>query len=122
MCSNTCRLALHMEEQTQPQNVEKPVLQEPESEAAPARRRGRPKGSKNKRTDALDAARAVTGDRIRAALGPDAFTGDAWEFLVSLYADTRLDKELRLRAAATAIKYERPALQATELTGANGSP
>jgi hypothetical protein len=89
---------------------------------APKRKPGRPAGSKNKRTDALDAARASTGDKIRAAIGPNAFSGDAWEYLLSVYADPANCVTTRIAAARAAIRYERPALASTEVTGANGSP
>lgn len=85
------------------------------------RKRGRPKGSTNQKTEERKAAIRKVAKKIELML-PDAFTGNAHELLVLVYKDPSLPLDVRLDAAKAAIRYETPALQATELTGANGSP
>ena len=79
------------------------------------RPRGRPPGSKNKRTAALKQAVAAAADRLEAEI-PEAFVGDAHAFLVSIYKDPKHPIELRVDAAAKAIRYEKPALAAVQMT------
>ena len=76
--------------------------------------RGRPPGSLNKRTAAAKQAAATARAHIEATV-PDAFTGDAHAFLMTVYKDPRQTIELRLEAAGKAIRYEKPALAAVEM-------
>jgi hypothetical protein len=75
--------------------------------------RGRPKGAKNRRTKEVEAATAEAAAQIEAALG-EAFEGDAHALLMAVYKNTALDLPLRLDAAKAAIRFEKPALQATK--------
>jgi hypothetical protein len=84
------------------------------------RPRGRPKGSTNKKTEKRKAAAKKIAKKLELLL-PDAFNGDAHALLMLVYKDPSLPIDLRMDAAKAAIRYETPALQATELTGANGS-
>ena len=58
---------------------------------------------------------------IEAAL-PQGFSGDAHALLVSVYKDESRDIHLRIDAAKAAIRYEKPALSATELKGDENKP
>jgi hypothetical protein len=73
------------------------------------RARGRPKGAKNKRTAAREAAMKEMAAQIGKAVG-DAFEGDALAYLISVYKDPLKPETLRIDAAKAAIRYERPAL------------
>jgi hypothetical protein len=55
------------------------------------------------------------------AIGPDRFLGDAHAFLSMVYQDPQLPLSVRLDAAKTAIRYERPALQATHVSSSEDS-
>ena len=88
---------------------------------------GRPKGSKNKKTLALEAAAS------KAMEGVDrAFEGDAHMFLQSVYKNPEVPLEVRILAATKALLVEKPALSAVgakihsmsrlEEDLANGSP
>jgi hypothetical protein len=66
---------------------------------------------------ALAQAQAETTVKIAAALGPDAFNGDALAFLQALYRDTAQAVETRLHAARVAVAYEKPRLAAVALDG-----
>lgn len=76
--------------------------------------RGRPPGAKSQRTiererKVEEAARALEG------VLPEAFTGDAHAFLMSVYKDTRNAIKDRLAAATAAVGYEKPKLAAIEM-------
>lgn len=75
---------------------------------------GRQKGTKNKRTEALEAKVSETA-RVLEDLLPDAFTGDAHAFLMAVYKDTSNPIKDRLAAATAAIGYEKPKLAAVEV-------
>jgi hypothetical protein len=75
---------------------------------------GRCRGTPNKRTVARERAAAAAAEHIAAALGPDAFQGDAHAVLIAIYKDVRLPVELRLDAARAAIGYEKSRLAAVE--------
>ena len=78
---------------------------------------GRIKGSKNKRTLLLEgAARQVQGDAKRI-LGDEAFEGDAHSLLVLIYKDNSLPLAVRLDAAKTAIRFEKPVMSAVDSGG-----
>jgi hypothetical protein len=78
-------------------------------------RRGvRQKGTKNKRTIEAERAQAEAAAKISAALGENAFPGDAHAFLVAVYKDKMQPMALRLDAAKAAIGYEEPRLSAIE--------
>jgi hypothetical protein len=66
---------------------------------------GRKAGTPNKKTAALKQA-------VAEAVGalPDAFEGDSYAFLATVYKDKALPLGVRLDAAKTAIAYERPRL------------
>ena len=69
---------------------------------------GRPPGSKNKKTLAMEAA-------VRKAVaGIDgAFKGDAHAFLQAVYKNPNIPLEVRIMAAGRALRVEKPALSAT---------
>ena len=60
-----------------------------------------------------DAAARVMAGR------PAGFPGDAHQLLVTIYRDESLPLSMRLDAAKSAVKYERPALAATMVTQKN---
>lgn len=76
---------------------------------------GRPPGAKNKRTAALE-AKALAAAAAVEAVFPDAFQGDAHAFLMSIYKNPAQPINLRLEAAGKAIRYEKPALAAVDVT------
>jgi len=76
--------------------------------------RGRPPGSKSKRTVEREQAMSEAAKAIEAAFGDAAFEGDAHAFLMGVYKDTRIDIEKRIDAAKAAIRYEKPALSTIE--------
>ena len=76
--------------------------------------RGRPKGTPNKRTGAIKQAVAKAAERLEAEI-PEAFVGDAHAFLVSIYKDPAHPIELRMEAAGKAIRFEKPALAASQV-------
>ena len=69
---------------------------------------GRPPGSKNKKTLAMEAAarEAVAGI-------DEAFDGDAHAFLQAVYKNPDVPLEIRIMAASRALRVEKPALAAT---------
>ena len=77
--------------------------------------RGRPRGSRNKRTIALEQASVGVSKRLKIEI-PEAFSGDALDLLRSIYIDPAMPVELRLDAASRALPYERPRLQAVEFS------
>ncbi len=68
---------------------------------------GRPPGSKNKKTLALEEAA-----RQAAASVNGAFEGDAHAFLTAVYRDPAVPLEIRIMAAGRALRVEKPALSA----------
>jgi hypothetical protein len=78
------------------------------------RRGGRKRGAKNKRTLAREQAQAETAVKIAAALGADAFDGDAHAFLMAVYKNPARPLELRLDAAKAAISFEKPRLASVD--------
>lgn len=82
---------------------------------------GRQKGTKNKRTEALEAKVIETAKALEGLL-PDAFTGDAHAFLMAVYKDTTNPLKDRLAAATAAIGYEKPKLAAVEHSGDKENP
>jgi hypothetical protein len=70
---------------------------------------GRPKGSKNKATLALEAA-----TRKAAASIDGAFEGDAHAFLQAVYRNPEVPLEIRIMAAGKALRVEKPALSAVD--------
>lgn len=77
---------------------------------------GRQKGTPNKRTAAVKEAALAVAEQIVATI-PDAFDGDAHALLMTVYKNPIFDWPLRLDAAKAAIRFEKPALAATELKG-----
>lgn len=75
---------------------------------------GRQKGTKNKRTEALEAKVSETARALEGLL-PDAFTGDAHAFLMAVYKDASNPIKDRLAAAVAAIGYEKPKLASVEM-------
>jgi hypothetical protein len=67
------------------------------------RPRGRPIGSKNKRTAEREAATQEMATRIGKALG-GAFEGDAYAYLTSVYKDPSKPENVRIDAAKAAIR------------------
>ncbi len=74
---------------------------------------GRKPGSKNKRTEELQAAADSAAKQIAEALG-EAFEGDAHAFLMAVYKDMSRPVELRIDAAKAAIRFEKPLLASIE--------
>jgi hypothetical protein len=72
---------------------------------------GRKAGTPNKKTAALKQA-------VVEAVGalPDAFEGDSYAFLATVYKNQALPLGVRLDAAKTTIAYERPRLSNVEMT------
>lgn len=75
---------------------------------------GRPKGSKSRRTIEAEAEMRRMAEAVADSI-PNAFRGDALALLVSVYKDTRLSLEMRIDAAKSAIRFERPMLASTEV-------
>ena len=69
---------------------------------------GRPPGSKNKKTLALEEAA-----RQAAASIDGAFEGDAHAFLAAVYRDPAVPLDIRIMAAGRALRVEKPALSAS---------
>jgi hypothetical protein len=68
---------------------------------------GRPKGSKNKKTLALEAAAREAMEGVEGS-----FEGDAHAFLQSVYKNPEVPIEVRIVAATKALRVEKPALSA----------
>jgi hypothetical protein len=77
---------------------------------------GRPKGSKNRRTVTLEAGMTIAAARLNELL-PDVKTLDAHSLLIAIYSDPEMPVAVRLEAARAALRVEKPALQATQLSG-----
>jgi hypothetical protein len=69
---------------------------------------GRPPGSKNKKTLALEHA-----SRQAAASIDNAFEGDAHAFLQAVYKNPDVPLEIRIQAASRALRVEKPTLSAS---------
>ncbi len=70
---------------------------------------GRPPGSKNKKTLALEEA-----TRQAAASIDGAFEGDAHAFLTAVYRDPAVPLDTRIMAAGKALRVEKPTLSASQ--------
>lgn len=70
---------------------------------------GRPKGSRNKASLALEAAAREAAESI-----DEAFEGDAHAFLAAVYRNPAVPLELRIMAASRALRVEKPALSAAQ--------
>jgi hypothetical protein len=77
---------------------------------------GRPKGSKNARTKVLGEAMTIAAARLSELL-PDVKTLDAHSLLIAIYSDPAMPIAIRLEAARAALRVEKPALQATQVSG-----
>lgn len=82
---------------------------------------GRPAGTKSKRTVEREAAVKEVAERLSEVM-PDAFQGDAHALLMAVYKDPMQEMKLRVNAAATAIRYEKPSLSSVEMAGPDGGP
>ena len=82
---------------------------------------GRPKGAKNKRTIAVEAAATEVAQRFQVEV-PNSFDGDSVAFLQLVYRDPTQPMELRVDCAKAASRFERPALQATLIRDATPTP
>jgi hypothetical protein len=69
---------------------------------------GRPPGSKNKKTLAMEAAAQKAVAEIDGA-----FDGDAHAFLQAVYKNPEVPLEIRIMAASRALRVEKPVLSAT---------
>ena len=69
---------------------------------------GRPPGSKNKKTLAMEEAA-----RRAVAEIDEAFDGDAHAFLQAVYKNPDVPLEIRIMAASRALRVEKPVLAAT---------
>ena len=76
---------------------------------------GRPKGSKTKRVTLPPAQMAAVAARVEQVI-EGAFGGDAHAFLMTVYKDPSHALAARLAAATAAIRFEKPALQAIDVT------
>ena len=85
------------------------------------RPRGRPTGTKSKRSkevaEASRKAAATLAENI-----PGCFEGDSHALLMAVYKDPNNPLPLRLDAAKTAIGYERPRLASVEHKGDEANP
>lgn len=81
----------------------------------PAGRTGRQPGTKNKRTVEREEAARAAAAAVEAVI-PDAFDGDAHAFLIAVYKDPSQPMEMRLDAAKAAVRFEKPALGAIDVT------
>lgn len=85
---------------------------------------GRPKGTHagaQLKSRLSPAQQARAADAVRLANGDHGtFDGDAYMLLSFIYRSTELPITLRMRAAETAIAYERPKLAQVEVEGSNG--
>ena len=72
---------------------------------------GRPPGSKNKKTLALEEA-----TRKAVATIDGAFEGDAHAFLQAVYKNPDVPLEIRILAASRALRVEKPTLSASQST------
>jgi hypothetical protein len=75
--------------------------------------RGRPKGARNKRTKAREAAVKRVAKMIEAAI-PEAFQGDGHALLMSVYKDPSIDLAVRIECAKAALPFEKPRLSPVE--------
>ena len=75
--------------------------------------RGRPKGARNKRTKAREAAVKRVAKMIEAAI-PEAFQGDGHALLMSVYKDPSIDLAVRIDCAKAALPFEKPRLSPVE--------
>ena len=87
---------------------------------------GRPKGTHagaqlKSRLSPEQQARASEAVRLANADGP-TFTGDAYALLSWIYRSEDLPLSFRMRAAETAIAYERPKLAQVEVKGDEDNP
>lgn len=76
--------------------------------------RGRPRGAKNKHTNAREAKIKETAAEIAQALGLQGFDGDAHALLMLVYKNVEIPMDLRLDAAKAAIGYEKPKLTSVD--------
>lgn len=83
---------------------------------------GRPVGSTDERTERRRAATAEKAKEIEAALGTDAFDGDAHALLMSVYRDTSQPMDVRVDAAKAAVPYEKPRLANVKHQGDSAEP
>jgi hypothetical protein len=76
--------------------------------------RGRPAGAKSQRTKERE-AKVEAAAKALEGLIPEAFTGDAHTFLMSVYKNTANTIKDRLTAATAAVGYEKPKLASVEV-------
>src|SRR5215212_10283850 len=80
---------------------------------------GRPKGSSNRHTRQRRRKIELAANQIALELkrnGVKAFEGDAHEYFMSVYKDTRIPMPFRLDAAKACMPYEKPRLAAVTIT------
>lgn len=77
------------------------------------RPRGRPRGTPNRKTVEQKAAVARVAELIESQI-PEAFTGDAHAFLMTVYKDVSIELPIRIDAAKAAVRFEKPMLSAVE--------
>ena len=102
------------------------VVAAPETESIEPTKKnkgGRPRGSKNKRTLARAERLRELSEQLKAEDETlEIFNGDAHSLLCAIYRDPKWPIDIRMDAAKAAIKFEKPALASTEMTGKDGSP
>jgi hypothetical protein len=77
---------------------------------------GRRKGSRNKRTLQIEAAGKDALEAVKETLGGKLFEGDAHALLMAVYKNETMPMEMRLDAAKSAVRYEKPALASVDNT------
>ena len=81
---------------------------------------GRQKGTPNKANARVQEALKVAASVIEGAI-PNAFKGDAHDYLMTVYKDPRHSAQVRNDAAKAALPYEKHRLNAVEHTGKDGA-
>jgi hypothetical protein len=83
---------------------------------------GRKKGSKNKRTVALEAALESTREAIGLYLGTTGDDVDAHGLLMAVYRDRDMPIDLRVEAAGKSLPFEKPRLASVDLASKGDKP
>jgi hypothetical protein len=59
---------------------------------------------------------------MRSVFGDEEFEGDSYDFLTKIYKRPEFPIHMRVSAAETVIKYDRPSLNAVEVSGNKNNP
>lgn len=82
---------------------------------------GRKPGSRNKKTERTNEAKAAAAAAIESAI-PGAFEGDAHDLLMAVYKDPRHDVRARIDCAKAALPFEKQRLSITKHVGDRDEP